>query len=87
MTWTPLTKPEVIARRAHLGEIDAMLAHHVRALTVARARYGFLVSDVARRRGTATVELLARKVENLERARALWIDDFRRTENPKETDS
>ena len=87
MTWTALTKPEVIACRAHFGEIDAMLAHHVRALTTARARHGFLVSDVARRRGTATVELLARKVENLERARALWLDDFRKTENPKETDS
>ena len=87
MTWHALTNSEVIARRAHLGEIDAMLAHHVRALTVARARYGFLVSDIARRRGTATVELLARKVENLERARQLWLDDFRKTENPKETES
>ena len=87
MTWTALTKPEVIACRAHLGEIEAMLTHHVRALTTARARFGFLVSDVARRRGTATVELLTRKVENLERARQLWLDDFRKTENPKETDS
>jgi hypothetical protein len=85
MTWTALTNPSVIACRAALGEIDAMLAAHRRALAVARARHGFLVSDIARRRGTATVEGLTRKVENLERARELWLDDFKKTENPKET--
>lgn len=85
MTWNALTRPEVIARRATIEEIDAVYAAHVRALTSAKARLGWKAEPIAKRRGEATCTLLARKLENLERARALWLEDFRRTENPKET--
>jgi hypothetical protein len=87
MTWHALTKPEIIARKATIEEIDALHAHHVRAFTAAKARLGWKAEPISKRRGVATCELLTRKLENLAEARRLWIEDFRKTENHKETDS
>lgn len=85
MTWHALTSPSIIARRATIGEIDAMTKVLARSLDISTIRRSFHREHALIRKTDATISLLERKIANLAEARRLWIEDFKKTENPKET--
>jgi hypothetical protein len=75
-----LSFAHLIARNWSLQQIDAELAKVRKSLASARLRGERYTESIQRRKNAATVALLERKHSNLEYARWLWIDDFRKTE-------
>ena len=77
MTWHALSPVAKIAAHSDLREILAMQAKIKREQESMRVRP---VSAEGRSGRDATISILGRKWENLERARMLWIDEYRKTE-------
>lgn len=75
-----LSPAHVIARNWSLERIDDERAKIHRSLQSALARQERYAEAIQKRKSTATVALLERKYANLNYARWLWIDDYRKTE-------
>lgn len=80
MTWNALTRPDIIARRATIGEIEAVTEVLARSLDSALHRKSSHREHALIRKTDATIALLRRKIRNLSEARSLWIEHFRKTE-------
>lgn len=76
-SWHALSKPAQIASRADIAEIDMMIARVTREMESLAARH---VAPDARSIRDGTLRRQAHKLNNLERARLLWLREFQQTE-------
>jgi hypothetical protein len=76
MTWHALTPAAVIAAKADVREIDAVIQDLERGMRAQVVRMSFPRGD-KRGRDEFTFKLIRRKLENLTHARELWLRRFR----------
>lgn len=80
MRWHALTNPKVIAMRASIEEIDAVISQTEKSMNSQLFRLVTMTEPVRVRKARFALDLLKRQHKNLTEARSIWIADFRKTE-------